>query len=161
MALSAVIFDYGMVLTDGQNAAVHAELIAMTGLDREQFEPLYWERRHEYDLGHLTGLAFWEAFLLKAGLGVNPELAARLNYCDARMWTSVNPEMLAWQQAIRQRWLKTADSVSLNGDRTYIPAYIFFGPLGILVLVIFFIVREIRVIRARAYMRRFGPPPGV
>ena len=77
-------------------------------LDREQFEPLYWERRHEYDLGHLTGLAFWEAFLLKAGLGVNPELAARLNYCDARMWTSVNPEMLAWQQAIRQRGLKTA-----------------------------------------------------
>ena len=57
--------------------------------------------------------------------------------------------------------LKTADSVSLNGDRTYLPAYIFFGPLGILVLVIFFIVREIRVIRARAYMRRFGPPPGV
>ncbi|MGB8259795.1 MAG: HAD family phosphatase [Terracidiphilus sp.] len=125
MALRAVVFDYGMVLTDGQNAEAHAELMRLTGLEHEQFEALYWVRRHEYDLGLLTGLAFWHDFLLRAGIAENPALAEELNAVDARMWTSANPEMLAWQLALKARGLKTAilsnmgDNVLARMERTF------------------------------------------
>jgi putative hydrolase of the HAD superfamily len=108
VALKAVIFDYGMVLTDGQNAQEHAELMRLTGLEKEKFEPLYWARRSEYDLGELTGLEFWRDFLDRAGSEPDEALAAELNQVDARMWTSINPAMLDWQAALKQRGLKTA-----------------------------------------------------
>jgi putative hydrolase of the HAD superfamily len=125
VALRAVVFDYGMVLTDGQNAEAHAELMRLTGLGRESFEPLYWARRHEYDLGELTGRAFWQDFLHRAGIAAGNGLVEELNAVDARMWTSVNPEMLAWQQALKERGIKTAilsnmgDNVLENMRRTF------------------------------------------
>jgi putative hydrolase of the HAD superfamily len=114
-----------MVLTDGQNPREHAELMRLTGLDRDRFEPLYWARRQEYDLGWLTGLDFWRDFLHRAGIAPNPALVEELNLVDARMWTTVNPAMLAWQGAIHQRGLKTAilsnmgDNVLENMRRTF------------------------------------------
>jgi putative hydrolase of the HAD superfamily len=125
VTLGAVIFDYGMVLTDGQNPREHAELMRLTGLNRDQFEPLYWARRQEYDLGWLTGLDFWRDLLHRAGIASNPALTEKLNLVDARMWTTVNPAMLNWQAAIKQRGLKTAilsnmgDNVLENMRRTF------------------------------------------
>jgi hypothetical protein len=37
-----------MVLTGPQEPAAHAELLRITGLPLERFEPLYWADRHAY-----------------------------------------------------------------------------------------------------------------
>jgi putative hydrolase of the HAD superfamily len=102
LALRAVIFDYGMVLTDAQDAKAHATLMRLTGLPLEQFEALYWADRHAYDEGKLTGLAFWQKFVEQAGLKPAPALVAELNLWDARMWTTQNPAMLTWQLELKQ-----------------------------------------------------------
>jgi putative hydrolase of the HAD superfamily len=125
LSLRAVVFDYGMVLTGPQEPAAHAELLRITGLPLERFEPLYWADRHAYDEGALTGLAFWEKIIRDAGLDLPPTAAAELNLWDARMWTTENPAMLAWQLELKQRGLLTAilsnmgDNVLANMERTF------------------------------------------
>lgn len=108
MALRAVVFDYGMVLTGPQEPDAYAALLCITGLPRERFESLYWADRPAYDEGKLTGLGFWEKFLRQAGLDQNQRMAEELNRWDARMWTTENPAMVAWQLALKEHGLKTA-----------------------------------------------------
>jgi putative hydrolase of the HAD superfamily len=97
-----------MVLTGPQDPESHAALLRITGLPPERFEPLYWADRHDYDLGNLTGLAFWQKLLRDAGLNLAPGADAALNQWDARMWTTQNPAMLDWQKRLKQRGLLTA-----------------------------------------------------
>ena len=107
MALRAVVFDYGMVLSGPPHIDAHDELKRMTGLPQEDFEPRYWANRHAYDRGDLTGMAFWQKFVHDASLGLSDEQIAELNRWDARMWTSVNPETLAWHKQLKKSGLIT------------------------------------------------------
>ena len=107
MALRAVVFDYGMVLTGDQDPTAYAELLRITGLTRERFEPYYWADRHAYDEGKLTGLAFWQKIVRDAGLSLPPSAIDELNLWDARMWSTQNPAMIAWQLELKQRGLLT------------------------------------------------------
>jgi putative hydrolase of the HAD superfamily len=106
LALRAVVFDYGIVLTGPPDAAAWANLLRITGLPEERFEPLYWANRPALDEGKLTGISYWQKLLREAGLPLDH--AEELSGWDARLWTVQNPAMLAWQLAIKQRGLLTA-----------------------------------------------------
>ena len=108
MAVRAVVFDYGMVLSGLPDAKAHAELLRITGLSHEAFEALYWVDRHAYDRGDLNGLTFWQKLVSDAALDLAPHDIHALNRWDARMWTTSNPQMLAWHQALKAHGLKTA-----------------------------------------------------
>ncbi|MGA2046091.1 MAG: HAD family phosphatase [Terracidiphilus sp.] len=108
MALRAVVFDYGMVLTNQKDAKAHDALLRITGLPPERFEALYWRDRHAYDEGKLTGLEFWQKLNLDAELSLSPGAIQELNQWDARMWTTQNPAMLAWQLELKKRGILTA-----------------------------------------------------
>ena len=108
MALRAVVFDYGMVLTGPQDPEAHAALQRITGLPLASFESRYWAHRHAYDEGKLTGLEFWRKFLEEAALDLPTGATEELNVWDARMWTTQNPAMLAWQLKLKQQGLLTA-----------------------------------------------------
>ena len=56
MALRAVVFDYGMVLSGQPYSPAREELKRITGLSHEAFESCYWTDRLAYDRGDLTGL---------------------------------------------------------------------------------------------------------
>jgi putative hydrolase of the HAD superfamily len=125
LALRAVVFDYGMVLSGPREPEAHAALLRITGLPPEQFESLYWADRPAYDEGKLSGIAFWQKFLREAGLPANQEMAEELNRWDARMWTTENPAMVAWQLKLKERGLKTAilsnigDAVLASVERAF------------------------------------------
>ncbi len=108
MSLRAVIFDYGMVLTGQPNADAHDAMVRITGLPREQFEAHYWADRHAYDEGKLTGLQFWQNLVRDAKLNLGASTIDELNALDARMWTTQNPAMLAWQIALKHHGIRTA-----------------------------------------------------
>lgn len=55
--------------------------------------------------------------------------------------------------------LHTGDGVSVSGDRVVQPAFIFFGPLIFLTLVVILIVREFRAYRRRLFLRGYQFPP--
>ena len=125
MALRSVVFDYGMVLSGQQDPEAHAALQRITGLSLERFESQYWANRHAYDEGKLTGLAFWRKFLEDAALDLPAGTAEELNRWDARMWTTQNAAMLAWQLKLKQRGVLTAilsnmgDNVLENMEREF------------------------------------------
>jgi putative hydrolase of the HAD superfamily len=125
LALRAVVFDYGIVLTGPPDPEAWANLLRISGLPQERFEPLYWTDRRAYDEGHLSGVGFWQRFLLSAGIPANWAKAEELNRWDARLWTVENPAMLAWQLQLKERGLKTAilsnigDSVLESVEREF------------------------------------------
>jgi putative hydrolase of the HAD superfamily len=115
-----------MVLTGPQDPESHAALLRITGLPADRFESLYWVDRHAYDEGKLTGLAFWQKLVRDAGLNLSPATIDQLNHLDARMWTTQNPIMVAWQQQLKQHGLLTAilsnmgDNVLANLQREFL-----------------------------------------
>jgi putative hydrolase of the HAD superfamily len=115
-----------MVLTGPQDPESHAALMRITGLPLDRFEALYWVDRHAYDEGKLTGLAFWRKFARDAGLHLSPATIDELNLYDARMWTTQNPAMVAWQQQLKQYGLLTGilsnmgDNVLANIEREFL-----------------------------------------
>jgi putative hydrolase of the HAD superfamily len=125
LGLRAVVFDFGMVFSGPPDARAHAELIRITGLTPERFESYYWTDRHAYDEGKLTGLGLWQKLVRDAGLALPDSAIEELNRCDARMWTTVDPAMLAWQQKLKQRGVLTAilsnigDSVHESLEREF------------------------------------------
>ena len=54
--------------------------------------------------------------------------------------------------------VRAADSVSVGGDRVVEPAWLFWGPLLMIALVVILVVREFRAHRRRAFMRYPIPP---
>ncbi len=118
MALRAVIFDYGMVLTGQPDLVAFDAMLGITGLPADRLNHLYWADRHAYDEGKLTGLGFWQKLAAEAGLRLSPAAIEELNDWDARMWTTENPAMLAWQEQVKQRGLHTA-ILSNMGDNVH------------------------------------------
>lgn len=118
MALRAVVFDYGMVLTASPDPAAYSALLRITGLSTERLDHLYWADRHAFDLGSLTGEAFWQKLARDAGLNLDQSAIDELVHWDVRMWMTENPAMLAWQLALKQRGLLTA-IVSNMGDSVH------------------------------------------
>jgi putative hydrolase of the HAD superfamily len=108
LALRAVVFDYGMVLTESPDPKAKTELLRITGLSAARLDSFYWPYRAAYDAGQLTGLEFWQKLVSEAGLKLSQSAVEELNLWDARMWTTQNVAMLAWQQQLHQRGLLTA-----------------------------------------------------
>jgi len=105
--VKAVVFDYGMVLSEPPNAHHQEELTRITGLSHQELEEHYWIDRHAYDRGELTGLGFWQNLVTRAKLDLGESEIHQLNQHDARMWTSINPEMLAWQKQLKAKGFQT------------------------------------------------------
>ncbi len=108
MALDAVIFDYGMVLSTAQEPQALAALHAITGLAPAEFDRHYWRYRHAYDLGELNGTGFWQKISDDAGLGLSSAEIERLVENDVLMWSTLNETMLRWVSAVQDAGFRTA-----------------------------------------------------
>src|SRR5215472_5423837 len=114
-----------MVLTGTPDAAAHDAMVRITGLSVDRFEKLYWADRHAYDLGDLNGLTFWQKFARDSGLSLSEADIDQLNRQDARMWTTQDAAMVAWQRDLNAAGIKTAilsnmgDSVLENIQREF------------------------------------------
>jgi putative hydrolase of the HAD superfamily len=107
MAIRAVIFDYGMVLSNPADPEAHQRMISVSGLSREELDRCYWQNRHSYDLG-MTGSEFWQKVASDAGTTFTPEQIEGLIESDILMWTSLNEEMLGWVVALQNAGYRTA-----------------------------------------------------
>ena len=116
MGLCAVVFDYGMVLSGPPDPEAHAAMLRITGLPADRFESLYWANRPPLDEGKLTGIEYWQRILREAGLNLEPGAVKELNLWDARLWTTRNPAMLAWQEKLKERGLLTAILSNMGDD---------------------------------------------
>jgi putative hydrolase of the HAD superfamily len=107
MPLSAIIFDYGMVLSNPADPAAHHELITIFGAPAEDFEREYWAHRHAYDAGEFDGAGYWHRCAQGAGVTLSAEQIRHLIANDIRMWSIPNPVMVDWAVTISRSGFKT------------------------------------------------------
>jgi len=100
MALSAIIFDYGLVLSDPADPVAHQELVTIFGAPREDFEREYWAYRHAYDEGKFDGPGYWHRCASAAGVSLSDDQIWQLIATDIRMWGKLNQSMVDWAVAI-------------------------------------------------------------
>ena len=117
MALRAIIFDYGKVLSALPDAESHSSLVAATGLEDAVFEDHYWAHRHAYDSGELNGITYWQKIADEAGFSLtDKELTVLLEH-DCRMWGNLNQSMVDWAQRLVESGLRVG-VLSNMGDAT-------------------------------------------
>jgi putative hydrolase of the HAD superfamily len=116
MAIRAVIFDYGMVLSHPQDPAALNNLLTITGLDRDTFESHYWRHRHSYDMGKLNGNTYWQTFAADASIELTAADIERLIENDVLMWCTINEPMLAWAQSLANAGLRIGILSNMGED---------------------------------------------
>lgn len=116
MAIRAVIFDYGMVLSQPQEPAALKNLLTITGLDRETFDLHYWTHRHAYDMGKLNGPGYWKKFASDTAIELTATDIERLIENDVLMWCTINEPMLKWAKALAESGLKIGILSNMGED---------------------------------------------
>lgn len=108
MALRAVIFDYGKVLSALPDADAHTGLVETAGVPDEVFEEHYWAHRHAYDAGELNGVTYWQTVAKGAGFELTEARLEALHHHDGLMWANLNASMVEWAAALQRSGIKTA-----------------------------------------------------
>jgi putative hydrolase of the HAD superfamily len=116
MAIRAVIFDYGMVLSQPQEPSALNNLLTITGLDRDTFDSHYWTHRHAYDMGKLNGPAYWKQFASDTAIELTATDIDRLIENDVAMWCTINEPMLAWAKALADSGLRIGILSNMGED---------------------------------------------
>jgi putative hydrolase of the HAD superfamily len=102
MHLEAVIFDYGEVLSGPPDVQAHRNLLDIAGVEEEAFDKAYWAHRLDYDADILNGQTYWHTIAHDCGVVFTAEQIERLLEQDARMWSNLNPAMVAWIPRIKE-----------------------------------------------------------
>jgi putative hydrolase of the HAD superfamily len=101
---SAVIFDYGNVLSQSQPLADVEAMADILNLPLPQFTELYWRFRVPYDAGSLDPADYWKT--LSRVLDMDQIRA--LIEVDSRSWSHPAPLVPQWARDLRAAGLKTA-----------------------------------------------------
>jgi putative hydrolase of the HAD superfamily len=116
MAIRAVIFDYGLVLSGPAVPEARARLLQLTGLREEIFDAHYWKYRLDYDRGTLNGAAYWKTIARDTGISLTSEQISAIIEQDVLLWASVNPVMLEWVLRLQAAGFKTAVLSNMGED---------------------------------------------
>lgn len=107
--LKGVIFDYGGVISYPQNKnRVQEMLKLLKSNDPELFDKLYYQYRHEYDLGIFNGTIYWSKIINHFGLEPNDHLIRELHQQDVLSWTEINQEIMECISTLRSKKVKLA-----------------------------------------------------
>lgn len=104
-SIEAVIFDYGGVISTLQVKEETAKMEELAGTNPEDFWKTYWRYRPEYDCG-LPGKVYWRKVLSSCGVSLDEALIEQLITHDIRSWTTLDREMLALVEKIKNSGLK-------------------------------------------------------
>jgi putative hydrolase of the HAD superfamily len=114
--ISAVILDYGDVISLPRDPAVLSEMAAMFKLPEDEFRKHYDSFRHDYDRGSFDAEEYWKRIGERAGVAMSANEIARLRDADVRMWARLNHAILRWADQLRAAGLKTAVLSNMHHD---------------------------------------------
>ena len=117
--VTAVLFDYGMVLSGPPLPEAWERMKSITGLDEERFHSGYWEYRHGYDRGTHTGEEYWRLVSRHSGVEISNAQVSALIAADNDLWTQPNPPMIAWAQHLQASGIRTGILSNL-GDAMHV-----------------------------------------
>jgi putative hydrolase of the HAD superfamily len=108
MQITAVIFDYGCVLSLPPRPEDYEPLRKTLGADASVFQELYWRHREVYDRDGLPRTAYWEEMVCAIGGTATAQQIEKLITLDNQLWGRRNPVMVEWARLLRRRGLQIA-----------------------------------------------------
>jgi putative hydrolase of the HAD superfamily len=105
--ISAVLFDYGMVLSSVPEDADWRKLELVLGARREKFQAAYWRYRDAYDRGALSAQTYWETVARDLAKTMDADVLQALIDADTVVWTRPNVEMMEWSARLNRAGIKT------------------------------------------------------
>lgn len=89
--VSAVLFDYGEVISQPIGPEARARLERLSGAAPAEFWTAYWAGRRDYDLG-CTATGFWDGVGKRLGREWPPALRQQMWAVDVAGWLQTRPE---------------------------------------------------------------------
>jgi putative hydrolase of the HAD superfamily len=105
---SAVIFDYGNVISAPQPAIYIERMAGIFDLPLERFTELYWQFRVPYDAATLTPEEYWEAVAQAASRRITADQIVTLIKVDDVSWARPAQGVGGWADYLRAAGIKTA-----------------------------------------------------
>jgi putative hydrolase of the HAD superfamily len=105
--ISAVLFDYGMVLSNVPEDAAWRKLEHVLGAEQETFQAAYWKYRDAYDRGDLSAQTYWQSVARDLHKPADPEVLRAIIDADTNVWTQPNVEMMEWSARLNRAGIKT------------------------------------------------------
>ena len=105
--ISAVLFDYGMVLSNVPEEPDWRKLERVVGAEEKSFQAAYWKYRDDYDRGALSAQTYWEAVARDLDKTLNARTLRGLIDADTVVWTQPNVEMMEWAARLNRAGIKT------------------------------------------------------
>jgi putative hydrolase of the HAD superfamily len=105
--ISAVLFDYGMVLSNVPEDLAWRQLERVLNSDQETFQTAYWKYRDAYDRGALTAQTYWETVGRDLDKPIDADVLRALIDADTIVWTQPNLAMMEWAASLNRAGIKT------------------------------------------------------
>ena len=105
--ISAVLFDFGKVLSGPPSAAVWLDMQRVSGLSAAELDRAYWLPRDDYDRGTLDSQGYWSAVASEAHANFDLSARDRLIELDVELWTEMNEPMVDWVRALHRAGVRT------------------------------------------------------
>jgi putative hydrolase of the HAD superfamily len=106
--ITAVIFDYGLVLVPGPTAEQFRPMAEMFHLDFDSFYKLWEGSRNIYDRGDITAEEYWLKLAAQTNTSLDHRQIEILREVEVEIWAHPDPAMLAWLSALHSSGFKTA-----------------------------------------------------
>jgi len=105
--ISAVLFDYGMVLSNVPEELHWRQLEQVLAADQAGFQAAYWKYRDAYDRGALSAQTYWETVARDLDKTLDARTLRALIDADTAVWTQPNVEMMDWAARLNRAGIKT------------------------------------------------------
>jgi putative hydrolase of the HAD superfamily len=105
--ISAVLFDYGMVLSNVPEDLAWRQLEHVLDAEQEAFQASYWKYRDAYDRGSLGAQTYWESVARDLDTPIDADVLSALIEADTNVWTQPNVEMMEWAARLNRAGIKT------------------------------------------------------
>jgi putative hydrolase of the HAD superfamily len=106
--ITAVIFDFGGVMSFSQDKKSVERMKYLLGLSTESFERSYKRHRNKFDSGRINEIEYWLKIAGDNGVLIDMETLSQLASLDLMSWLVINDDMLGFLDNIKARGIKTA-----------------------------------------------------
>jgi putative hydrolase of the HAD superfamily len=114
--ISAVLFDYGMVLCAAPSSDTWRRLESALHADESALHRAYWHYRDSYDRGSLSGEKYWHSVAFDLNQSLDEPTLKKLIELDNALWTQPNLPMMQWAAQLQPAGIKTGILSNIGDD---------------------------------------------